>query len=88
MGLGSLLVHTSLTKPKPNTSHLSGYSSPCKSGPRCRLCPSMGNTNSVTNHLQTKLLTLQEENVIPNIPFMLQNVQSTIYFTLVRVLRN
>ena len=52
--LGNLLVHTSLTKPTPNTSHLSAYTSPCKSNPRCKRCPSMSNTNSVTNHLTNK----------------------------------
>ena len=53
--LGNLLVHTSLTKPTPNTSsHLSGYSSPCKSNRRCKLCPSMRNTNSATKHLINK----------------------------------
>ena len=35
--LGNLLVHTSLTKPTSNTSHLSSYSSPCKSNRRCKL---------------------------------------------------
>ena len=49
-----LLVHTSLSKPTPNTSHLSGYSSPCKSNRRCKLCPSVSNSNSVTNHLTNK----------------------------------
>ena len=52
--LGNLLVHTSLTKPTPSTSHPSGYSSPCKSNQHCKLCPSMSNTNSVTNHLTNK----------------------------------
>ena len=52
--LGNLLVYTSLNKPTPNTSHLSGYSSTCKSNRRCKLCPSMSNTNSVTNHLTNK----------------------------------
>ena len=52
--LGNLLVHTSLTKPTPNTLHPSGYSRPCKSNRHCKLCPSMSNTNSVTNHLANK----------------------------------
>ena len=52
--LGNLLVHTSLTKHTPNKSHLLGYSSPCKSNRRSKLCPSMSNTNSVTNHLTNK----------------------------------
>ena len=86
--LGNLLVHTSLTKPTPNTLHPSGYSRPCKSNRHCKLCPSMSNTNSVTNHLTNKTSYTDGENVIPNIAFMLQNVQSTIYCTLVRVLRN
>ena len=51
---GDLLVHNSLTKPTPNTLHLSGYSSPCKCNRHCKLCPSMSNTNSVTNHLTNK----------------------------------
>ena len=52
--LGNLLVHASLTKPTPNTLHPSGYSRPCKSNRHCKLCPSMSNTNSVTNHLTNK----------------------------------
>ena len=52
--LGNLLVHTSLTKPTLKTSHLSGYSSPCKSNQHCKFCPSMSNTNSFTNHLTNK----------------------------------
>ena len=52
--LGNLLFHTSLTKPTPNTSHPSGYSSPCKSNRHCKLCPAISNTNSLTNHLKNK----------------------------------
>ena len=52
--MGHLLVHTSLTKPTPNTSHQSSYSSPCKSNRSCKLCPPMSNTNSVTSHLTNK----------------------------------
>ena len=52
--LGNLLVHTSLTKRTPNPSHPSGYRSPCKSNRHCKLCPSVSNTNSVTNHLTNK----------------------------------
>ena len=52
--LGNLLVHTSLTKPTPNTLHPLGYNRPCKSNRHWKLCPSMSNTNSVTNHLTNK----------------------------------
>ena len=52
--LGNLLVHTSLPKPTPNTLHPSGCSCPCKSNRHCKLCPSMSNTNSITNHLTNK----------------------------------
>ena len=52
--LGNLFVHTSLTKPTPNTLHPSGYSRPCKSNRHCKLCPSMSNTNSVTNRLTNR----------------------------------
>ena len=79
--LGNLLVHTSLTKSTPNTSHPSGT----KIANSVHLCATPTQLQTI---LQTKPLTLAEENVIPNIPFMLQNVQSTIYCTLVRVLRN
>ena len=58
--LGNLFVHTSLTKPTPNTLHPLGYSRPCKSNRHCKLCPSMSNTNSVTNHLTNKTSSTDE----------------------------
>ena len=50
------LVHSCLTKPTPNTHFTPGHSTPCSSkrGKRCKLCPAMSNTSSITNKLTNK----------------------------------
>ena len=86
--LGNLLVHTSLTKPTPNTLPPSGYSRPCKSDRHCKLCPSMSNTNSVTNHLTNKTSYTDRGKCNTKYTIYAEECTKHIYCTLLRVLRN